>query len=205
MNRLDMAPSCPTFYQGNSWSRNAEIMGYLRVRPAIGANLPNIFFREFSPSVFLSGSTGAVCNHVCLVGFMGVPAQIIESIVRWISIFMATLHSFWTRTTKNSQDENVYVDPGVLDVVKINVKMPTPLSRKFFDSPTSNASVALDSVQRPHAPKVGNLVASFVSRNRLPDFFHAQPPFVELIRRFAHGSRYGNRRSGATLAMQGAV
>ena len=71
------------------------------------SNLPDLFWTDFALSVVLSLVVGSVADAVLMVPLMSIPAEIVQSVVFWVSVVVTPFHVLWPWTDKGFQNETV--------------------------------------------------------------------------------------------------
>lgn len=161
-------PSFAGFNSGNSILPNAIFGGYFLLKSIVKPNSSNLLLGKFVRGASLS-SIGSPMNHpVRLITSGGVPSQVVDLVVSWVAVVVATLHSFGTWAYKSLQNHPMNFLIGGLVVSPKQNKHPRNSAIlykcgwlfKGFGFDVSDIS------------KVGNFVQVFKSKYWFPMFFH---------------------------------
>lgn len=205
---LHVLPRLPISCAENSWFRYTEHLCKSRASTRIAANFLYKLLCQFCLWLSISVGDCSVEERVGFVLFLGSPSKIVKSVVRWISISMATIMRWsWSGACKCLK--NYYMDSLHL------YSFPSCGQRKneisiFCNSLDANSgfyvSVAPSSRYSPtdasNLTVIRYLIESFVSNNCAPFFLHNSPPQVSDPHE-GRGNRCGFRRSAAKPSRAG--
>lgn len=168
------------------------------------ADLSYVALSELCSLVCLASVFSKVADRVPYVLKACNPFKIVNSVVCRVVVNVVDLQIFSFSMQKRQSYDSVNLLVFAIRLPfdsKPDIKIPRlvrALLENFHSLGPTTATYAA------YASKCRNLIVKFMPGNRFPNFFHIQSPLVD-ARMKVHGNRYGNRLSGATLAMQGAL
>jgi hypothetical protein len=168
-----MAPTHSQFYMAYACITNAIIGGDFGVHSLILSYINNIGFGEDGTTIALSISESAMIFSVYLVALVGVPTKIRKMIVGFISVVMASLHPFGTRTNKSQKNKTMNLKRSHNSVfAEMDIHVLLACIKWSEDSFVSLVSRRINSIKGFCSAKIADLVDAFIPRNIFPDFFH---------------------------------
>ena len=100
-----MLPTHTRFYSAYGICTNAIIKCNESLQAGILSNRINLYASKFSCATILSAISSPMSNSIGLVILSCIPSKITQMIILWITVIMATLHSFWSFAYKCLQDK----------------------------------------------------------------------------------------------------
>ena len=162
-----MLPTHTRFYSTYGICTNAIIKCNEAVQSGILSNRINLYASKFSCATILSAISSPVPNFISMVILSCIPSKITQMIILWITVIMATLHSFWSFAYKCLKNKFMRSDLSLFVVCPQTAIRPSVMfvNCQFFNC---------IGFYSKYSAVVRNLVESFKT-NCIAPFFHDVP------------------------------
>lgn len=160
---MQMRPSQFVSDSANLGLADVVLRGYNFLRAFIVVNGFYLLGCKFGGRALLTAIRSGVFHPVSLIGARRVPAKIGEAIVRQVAIVVATLKSWWWRSTKSHQNQSANATHLVDAVFPEKQEMATVLlvNGQFFD---------VSGFRGPNTTSIRDFIDTFKSDNVFPLF-----------------------------------
>lgn len=205
----NVRPKPRRFNLGNSCLVNAVVSGYNILIPSVRPNLNYLLVGKFGLGALGAFVSPAKINGIPHVSSPRIPSQVLEAVVCSVAVYVAAvkLSRHWLiKSRKNEAVDAVssripaFINPD-LEIAELSLCGGHDKTPRYSVAPSG---VLNSAVKASYPAFVGNLIERLKAWNVFPNFVHVQSPLVD-ARKKLHSNQYGNRLSGATLAMQGAL
>jgi len=158
-----MFPSFPRFYSAYVSGTNAVVCGNFSLKACVYADRSHLFECKFRAAAPFASVACAMLYAVGLIAGRGIPPQVVQGVICWVTVVMTSLGSVWAWAYKCLQNHLMRpFRPGFV----ISPEQNERPSVTFYDG--EFLSLAGNCIAK--VSKIGNLVNAFIPNNGEPSF-----------------------------------